>query len=128
MDISKIKILIIDDEPVVRESLQDFLEEYEFRVMAVPSSEAALDVLAREHYDVLIVDLKLPGISGEMLVLEAHKLYPGIKFIIHTGSGDYQLSDEMRAAGIRPEHMILKPVTELGALVNLITKLSKDDG
>jgi len=128
MSNSKIKILIVDDEPVVRESLQDFLEEYEFRVMAVPSSEAALDVLAREHQDVLIVDLKLPGISGEMLILEAHKRYPEIKFIIHTGSGDYQLSDELRATGIHPEHIILKPVTELEALVNLITELFNDDG
>jgi len=128
MGISGITVLIVDDEPAIRDSLQDFLEDYEFRVTAVESSEAALDVLVRERHDVLIVDLRLPGISGETLVFEAHKLDPRIKFIIHTGSVDYRLSEELRALGIRPGHMLLKPVTDLEEVVNLITELVNSDG
>ena len=123
MGLSSITVLIVDDEPAIRDSLQDYLEDYEFQVTAVDSSEAALEVLARVRHDVLIVDLRLPGISGEKLVFEAHKLYPDTTFILHTGSVDYQLSEDLRAIGIRPEHILLKPVTDLAVIVNLITKL-----
>lgn len=128
MGISSITVLIVDDEPAIRESLQDYLEDYGFRVTAVASSEAALEVLECERHDVLIVDLRLPGISGETLVLEVHQRYPGIKFIIHTGSVDDQLSEDLRALGMRSKHMILKPVTDMVAIVNLITKLVNLDG
>jgi len=125
---TEITVLIVDDEPAIRESLQDFLEDYEFRVTAVDSSEEALAVLARERHDILIVDLRLPGISGEALVLEAHNRYPGTKFVIHTGSVDYQLSEELQSIGMHPGHMLLKPVTDMEVIVNLIMKLVNSDG
>ena len=128
MDNSAISVLIVDDEPAIRDSLQDYLEDYEFRVTAVDSSETAMEVLASERHDILIVDLRLPGISGETLILESHERYPGIKFILHTGSVDYQLSAELQSIGIRSEHILLKPATDLTEIVNLIIKLVNLDG
>jgi CheY-like chemotaxis protein len=128
MDSSGISVLIVDDEAAIRESLQDFLEDYEYRVTAVGSSEEALDVLAGAHFDIVIVDLRLPGISGETMVLKAHKAYPDLKYLVHTGSVDYQLSAELRAIGIKPEHMLLKPITDMTSIVTLISKLVNPGG
>ena len=58
------KILIVDDEEVIRNMLQEFLSKNGYEVRLAESAEAALDILRRESFMVMFLDLKLPGISG----------------------------------------------------------------
>lgn len=123
-----IRVLVVDDEISVRTSLVGFLEDSDFDVGSAGSGEEALELVAREYYDVAIVDLRLPGISGETLIIEAHKIAPDLRFLIHTGSVGYRLSEELKEIGMRAEHVLLKPLDDLSELIEGIEKLARESG
>jgi len=122
-DYSRFRILVVDDEPSICESLLDYLEDFGFDVLAADGAEEALEILAKEPRDVAIVDIRLPGMTGENLVMEAHRLQPALRFLIHTGSSNYQPSEELIRLGIQPEHVLTKPMRNLTLLKEAIEKL-----
>lgn len=122
-----IKVLVVDDEVSVCKSLVGFLEDSNFDVTSASSGEKALDLATKEHFDVAIVDLRLPGMSGEALILKAHDLVPELRFIIHTGSVGYRLSEELKRIGMLPDHVYLKPMDDLNELVEGIEKLARKE-
>ena len=77
-------------------------------------------------FDVCIVDLRLPGMSGEDLILEARQRYPNQRHIIYTGSISYNLSDKLKQQGMRPEYVFLKPIRVLTLLVKCIKELANE--
>ena len=123
-DYSTIHVLVIDDEPAICASLSAFLEDYGFQASTAESAEEALDLMKSNPYDICIVDLRLPGMSGEDLILKAKERYPDQKHIIYTGSISYNLSDKLKEAGMRPEHVFLKPIRVLSLLVKCIKELA----
>ena len=58
------RVLIVDDEPGIRESLRGVLEDEEFLCHAVENGEQCLEELARQNYDVVLLDVWLPGMDG----------------------------------------------------------------
>ena len=118
-----VKVLVVDDEPGIRESLADFLDDYEFDVFSAESAEQALKIVESENLDIAIVDLRLPGISGDTMILKSHSLRPEMKFLIHTGSVDYRLSDELKAIGMGSENLFLKPIPDLTVIIDAINKI-----
>ena len=74
--------------------------------------------------DLIILDWILPGMSGEDLILQARKLYPDQRHIIYTGSISYNLSEPLKALGMRPEHVFLKPIRVLTLLVKCVKELA----
>jgi len=118
-----VKVLVVDDEPGIRESLSDFLDDYEFDVFSAESAEQALKIVESENLDIAIVDLHLPGISGDTTILKSHGLRPDMKFLIHTGSVDYRLPDELKAIGMGSENLFLKPVPDLTVIIDAINKI-----
>ena len=60
-------ILVVEDEPKIREGLKDFLEFHEFRVTAVQDGLDAERVVSEHRFDLILLDLMLPNISGEQL-------------------------------------------------------------
>jgi len=125
-DFSNIHVLVIDDEPAICLSLTAFLEDYGFKASSAESAEEALDLMKNNDYDVCIVDLRLPGMSGEDLILQAHERHPNQRHIIYTGSISYNLSDKLQALGMRPEHVFLKPIRVLTLLIKCIKALAPE--
>jgi len=125
-DYSTIHVLVIDDEPAICASLSAFLEDYGFQASTAESAEEALDLMKSNTYDICIVDLRLPGMSGEDLILKAKERYPKQKHIIYTGSISYNLSDKLKELGMRPEHVFLKPIRVLSLLVKCIKELATE--
>ena len=66
----KIRVLIIDDETSIRQSLKGFFEDYEFKVKTTSSAEEAIKTLKTETFDAAIVDLRLPGMNGDLFILK----------------------------------------------------------
>ncbi len=118
-----IKILILDDDTMVRENLNDYLEDEGFFVNSFIDAESALTHLNHETYDVAIVDMRLPGIDGNTFILKSHSIDPSMKYIIHTGSSNYNLIDELLIIGIDPNQVYIKPVSDMSFLVNKIHEL-----
>ena len=105
-------ILIVDDEPIVRESIRDWLEDAGYEVSTAETGEEALEMLKENDFGVLIVDIRLPGITGIAVLREVKSFKPEIKSIIITAYPSSELITEAK---------------ELGAVDYLIKPISPDD-
>ncbi len=119
------KILLVDDERGLLNNLRCFFEDEGFEVLSANNGEEALDLLAKEEVDGAIVDMRLPGIDGNEVIMQAHHLQPKIKFLIHTGSSNYFLPATLRNLGIAEEQVYIKPVMELTTLSEHMQQLIK---
>lgn len=80
----KANILVVDDEEIVRESLQHWFQEEGYSVDAMEDAESALKVFEKEKYDLLLVDMKMPGMSGLELLSKIKEIDDEVIFIIIT--------------------------------------------
>ena len=80
-------LLIVDDEKALREAIAEQLTDHGFVVEQAESGEQALDRLADFAFDVIITDLRLPGIDGRQVLDGALQRYPEIIAIVITGFG-----------------------------------------
>lgn len=116
------RLLIVDDEEHVRESLRRYFEDEGFCAEAVESGEMGLDWLERESADVAVVDMRLSGMDGQAFILEACRRCPGMAFVIYTGSSDYTVPESLTAHGLGPESVFRKPLYDLGVLLAAVRK------
>ncbi|MGQ0742646.1 MAG: response regulator [Alphaproteobacteria bacterium] len=80
------QVLLVEDDALVRVTAVEMLEMAGHRVLEASSAAAALrEIQSDRHIDVLVTDLRLPGMSGEELVAAALKLRPGLRVIIASG-------------------------------------------
>ena len=119
-------LLIVDDEELVSDSLGSYFEALGCIVHTASSAEEALDGLAEANPDAAIVDMRLPGMSGQEFLLAARAKLPALKSLIYTGSLEYTLPQEFLALGMGNEHVFVKPVEDMkilaDALVSLMTE------
>jgi len=81
---AKAKVLIVEDEKIMQESLRDWLTEDGFEVATAGDGEQALEIIGREEFGVVVLDLKLPGRDGVEVLKEARTKRPDLKAIIIT--------------------------------------------
>jgi signal transduction histidine kinase/CheY-like chemotaxis protein len=79
------RILAVDDENIVQSLIRDALEDEGHEVVTAASGEAALKLLESRPIDLLITDIRMPGISGTELVERARQINPGIGVVFITG-------------------------------------------
>ena len=77
-------ILIVDDEAIVRESIRDWLKDSGYGVMTAESGEEALALIRNHAFSVIILDLRLPGMTGIEVLKKVKTLKPEIKSIVIT--------------------------------------------
>jgi len=80
----KANILVVDDEEIVRESLQHWFQEEGYSVDAMEDAESALRVFEKDKYDLLLVDMKMPGMSGLDLLSKIKEIDDEVIFILIT--------------------------------------------
>ena len=80
-------LLFIDDEAALRGLMAERLTERGFEVVEADSGERALELLDQFAFDIVITDLRLPGIDGSRVIEAARERYPGIVAIVITGFG-----------------------------------------
>ncbi|HQS16737.1 response regulator [Reyranella sp.] len=89
------RVLLVEDEVLLRMSTTDMLERLGCSVSAVGSGEAALEALAGgQGYDLLVTDVGLPGMSGEDLALKVRERFPSLPVVIASGYGRPGLQGE----------------------------------
>lgn len=79
------RILVVDDEPVVLDVLSDVLEREGFAVTLASRASAALDELARQTFDLVLSDIRMPGMDGFELLRRVGSAHPGTDVILMTG-------------------------------------------
>jgi len=95
----KASILVVDDEPIVVESLRDWFLEDGYRVEAARNAREALEKTARNEYDIAFLDIRMPETDG--LTLQAHlaKSHPNLTIIIMTAYASVQTAVQALKAG-----------------------------
>lgn len=79
------RILIIEDETIVRESIRDWLTEGGYLVETASDGEQALQIIPERDFDLVLLDLRLPGKNGIEVLKESRKIRPNLKVVIITG-------------------------------------------
>jgi len=80
-------ILVVDDEPRLRELYRDALEDEGYRVVEAESGAAAIEALKTCPADLAILDLRMPGIHGLELLTRLHMSHPALPVILCSGIG-----------------------------------------
>lgn len=92
-------ILIVDDEDGIRYFLERFLKHEGYQVAAVPSGEAALERLAIEEFDVVLLDLKMKGMGGLEVLAQLQQHWPATSVIILTAHASLESAVEALRCG-----------------------------
>jgi len=100
MKAKKRKILLVEDETVVREALRDWLTEDGYVVDVAEDGEEALEKIKKEEFGVIVLDLKLPGIDGLQVFEEAKELKPETKGVIITAYPTEEGREKARKLGL----------------------------
>jgi CheY-like chemotaxis protein len=101
------RLLLIDDDEWVRDSLRLFFESEGCRITALESAEDGLKLIDQQYFDIIIVDYRLPGMDGiEFIQRLPQKQAGGLKVLI-TAYGNKEVMEMARRAGIH--ETILKP-------------------
>ena len=120
---SVIKILILDDEPIVCERLKPIIEKDGYIVETFITSQEAMDCLTRQHFHILITDLKMSGAKGIEVIRFAREHSPRIKTIVISGFATNEMADEAFKAGA--VEFIAKPF-KLSQIRKLVEQLAAE--
>ncbi|MDR2479385.1 MAG: sigma-54 dependent transcriptional regulator [Treponema sp.] len=101
------RVLIVDDEKNIRESLGKYLSLETIDSLGAESGEAALDCLARESFDAVILDLKLPGMNGQAVLEQMQRR--GITTPVIMISAHGEIPDAVRALKSGAKDYLVKP-------------------
>jgi DNA-binding response OmpR family regulator len=112
-------ILIVDDEDRLRLSLSLILQKENYRVETAANAEEALDYLKRHEYDLMFLDLNLPGIRGIDLLIEIHKRVPHMPVLILTAHA--ALESAIQAIRLGARDYLIKPAEP----VEILTRVSE---
>ena len=101
-------ILIVDDEDRLRLSLSLILQKENYRVETAANAEGALDCLRSHEYDLIFLDLNMPGMSGIDLLVDVHRHYPRMPVLILTAHA--ALESAIQAVRLGARDYLIKPV------------------
>lgn len=117
------KVMFVDDEAGVRLSWNRFLSQQGFDVTTAEDGKNAIDILKNEQVDVVVSDLRMPGVDGVQLLEWIHEERPNTQFILLTGYGDEDVERKVRELGAF--EYLNKPISPdtLAAVVTAATHL-----
>ena len=93
------KVLLVDDEEVFVQAVAQRLKMRDLRSDTVLDGEEALSYVEDQEPDVMVLDLKMPGINGMEVLRQVRKAYPNIQVIILTGHGTEKDKEEAKRLG-----------------------------
>ncbi len=86
--VTEVRILFIDDDPAILNSLRRFLRKEEYQQYFAASGQEALDLMARQPIDIIVTDLRMPAMTGFELIVEVKRRYPSILRLILSATSD----------------------------------------
>lgn len=92
-------ILIVEDEPLIRENLADYLRQQKYRCETAGSGQEALEKFQKKKFDLVITDIRMPGFSGVELLQKISHSYPDTAVIMITAVADLQTAVQSMRQG-----------------------------
>ena len=119
----KIKLLLVDDEENFVITLAERLKMRDVPSRVVYSGEEALEAVQADAPDVVVLDLRMPGIDGMEVLRKVRKSNPEVRVVILTGHGNEAIEEEVKKLGAFHYHK--KPV-EIDELLGTVKKAYRD--
>jgi DNA-binding response OmpR family regulator len=120
---TRINILIADDELIERQTLTDILRLEGYHVVAVANGEAAVDYVRSNPVDLVILDLRMPGMSGLDVVKVINRISPDIEIILLTAHGSIESAiDALRS---KVHDYLLKPASPTQIINSVVRGLAR---
>jgi DNA-binding NtrC family response regulator len=101
-------VLVVDDDAALSRTVHRLLTARGYEVVTVNSGQAAIDALLRRHFDVVVSDIQMPGMSGVELLSEVRAHDLDVPVILMTG--DPRIETAMEAVSVGALQYLVKPV------------------
>ena len=115
----KSNILVVDDEPIARQSLSEILRLEGYAVNSVPNGQAAVEYVRTHPIEIIIVDLRMPGMDGLEVIQVVNQISPETEVILLTAFGTTESA--IQALRLRVHDYLLKPAPP-SQVVNSVKK------
>src|SRR6476619_6635874 len=119
----KSNILVVDDEPVARQSLTDILRLEGYTVNSVPNGQAAVEYVRTHPVELIIVDLRMPGMDGLEVVQVVNQISPETEVILLTAFGSTESA--IQALRLRIHDYLLKTAPPTNVLYSGNNELTR---
>jgi len=116
-------ILVVDDEETMRRSLADILRLEGYHVLTAADGEIAIDLIQKDAFDLILLDLKMPGVDGLEVMHEANRMAPDTIIILLTAHGSLESAIESLRSGATD--YLLKPASTQAILKSVSKGLEK---
>ncbi len=117
---TKSTVLIIDDEPLIRDLFSIYLEEHEYNVITADNGQAGIEILDREKPDIILTDLNMPRSDGFDVLRQAHERDEELPVIVISGAGS--LDAAVKALRQGAWDYLIKPLQDMSILLHTINK------
>lgn len=122
----KSNILVVDDEPVARQSLTDILKLEGYNVASAPNGQAAVEHVRTHSIDLMIVDLRMPGMDGLEVVQVVNQIAPDTEVILLTAFGSTETA--IQALRLQIHDYLLKPASPVQIIATVKKGLARRSG
>ena len=121
-----IRVLFVDDEAHILSGLQRMLRplRHEWAMAFAEGGTAALDVLAQAEFDVIVSDMRMPGMSGAQLLAEVQRRYPRTARVVLSGQSDEEHLQQLASI---PHEYLPKPC-DTEKLKETVRRVCRPDG
>jgi len=120
---SMARILVIDDEPVVTQTLRRYLERHGFEVLIASNGDEGIELHAENPADIVVTDILMPGKEGFETIHALREISPGLRIIAISGGGRNEPHTYLRfAQKFGADRAFSKPL-DLSVLVSSIREL-----
>ena len=92
-------VLVVDDNPLIREVLARHLRANGYYAVMAASGQEALECASKQEFDVALLDISMPGLSGIDVLKQLHSDHPATAVVMVTGEGDPRTYAEAMGAG-----------------------------
>jgi serine phosphatase RsbU (regulator of sigma subunit) len=118
MNTPAVRVLTIDDEPMVREILATYLEDSGFEVIQAGDGPTGIDLIRRKHPDLVLCDLRMPGMDGLQVLATVTREFPDLPILVVSGMGG--MSDAIQALKFGAWDYVTKPIEDMAVLEHAI--------
>ncbi len=116
-------VLTIDDEENIRDSFRMFLEDYDYKVLEASNGQEGLEIFAREKPDLVICDLRMPGVDGLEVIEKIKHDSPDTPIIVVSGTG--VVGEAIEAIRGGAWNYLLKPIKDMSVLLHAMNQATE---
>lgn len=121
-----LKLLIVDDERIIRETMATLIDWESLGIQLIGTAKdgiEAYNIILDEYPEIILTDIKMPGLSGLDLIQKISEIHQKAHFIILSGYNEFEYAKEAMKYGVK--HYILKPCNE-NQIIDSINSVKKD--